>query len=68
MVIQRYSRCSAFDGYRKMSSDWSAVRCIWCGKTWRTKAKYVATKPDAPTGWMNMSDQEIREALKGRTV
>ena len=50
-VIQRHSRCSAFDGYRVMSSDYSAVRCSTCGRVWRTKARYVASLPDAPADW-----------------
>jgi hypothetical protein len=50
-VIQRRSRCSAFDGYRNMSSDYSAVRCSICGRVWRTKADYVKTLPDAEPDW-----------------
>jgi hypothetical protein len=40
-VVQYKQRCSAFDGYRTMRSDYSAVFCSECNKTWRTKAAYV---------------------------
>jgi hypothetical protein len=50
-VIQRHSRCSAFDGYRHMWSPYSAVRCSTCGAVWRTKAAYVAALPNAPADW-----------------
>lgn len=40
-VRQRNSRCSAFDGYRTMSSEYSFVVCKTCGACGRTKAKYV---------------------------
>lgn len=40
-VVQRNSRCSAFDGYRSMYSDYSAVMCGKCGCGWRTKAQFV---------------------------
>lgn len=32
---------SAFNGYRKTSSDYSEVYCTVCRRAWRTKAKYV---------------------------
>lgn len=32
---------SAFNGYRHTYSDYSQVRCLWCGRFWRTKANYV---------------------------
>jgi len=36
-------RCnhSAFNGYHKTSSDYSLIRCMKCGHSWRTKAEYV---------------------------
>lgn len=40
-VSQRHQRCSAFDGYHPMYSDYSAIRCLSCGYSWRTKAVYV---------------------------
>lgn len=51
IVIQRNSRCSAFDGYRKMFSPFSCVRCRECRSTWRTKADFVPQLPDAPADW-----------------
>jgi len=46
VVLQRNSRCSAFDGYRPMFSDYSAVQCHACGTVWRTKADFVLSLPD----------------------
>jgi hypothetical protein len=45
-VLQRNSRCSAFDGYRSMFSDYSAVQCHACGTVWRTKADFVLRLKD----------------------
>jgi hypothetical protein len=47
VVVQRHSRCSAFDGYRVMWSPYSGLRCMKCGTFWRTKAGYVDSLPDA---------------------
>lgn len=52
-VIQRYCNYSAFNGYHRTPSDYSAIRCPTCRGVWRTKAAYVATLPDAPAGWEN---------------
>lgn len=46
VVLQRNQRCSAFDGYRVMSSDYSCVQCHICGTCWRTKADFVNTLPN----------------------
>ena len=46
VVLQRNSRCSAFDGYRQMFSDYSAVQCHACGTVWRTKADFVLSLPN----------------------
>jgi len=37
-------RCnhSAFNGYKATPSDYSQLRCLRCGKFWRTKAAYVS--------------------------
>lgn len=32
---------SAFSGYRRTASEYSALTCITCGAAWRTKARYV---------------------------
>ena len=50
-VTQRNQRCSAFDGYQCMSSDYSAVRCKVCHACWRTKANFVDHLPTAPADW-----------------
>jgi hypothetical protein len=44
--VQAY-RCnySAFNGYHRMPSDYSHVRCVNCHGTWRTKALYVESLP-----------------------
>lgn len=46
-VLMRNANRSAFNGYRRTPSDYSAVRCPACHLVWRTKAAYVATLPDA---------------------
>lgn len=66
MVTMRECNYSAFNGYHWTPSAYSAVRCVWCGSTWRTKGKYVARKPDAPDGWERWSPAEWRKALKGK--
>lgn len=43
VVVQRNCRCSAFDGYHPMYSDYSAVQCHSCRCVWRTKARFVET-------------------------
>lgn len=45
-VMRRQVRCSAFDGYRTMCSDYSTVACPQCGSAWRTRARYVYLLPD----------------------
>jgi hypothetical protein len=40
-VMKRNYRCSAFDGYRSMPSDYSTVICMSCNACGRTKAQYV---------------------------
>lgn len=47
VVVHRLCNYSAFSGYRRTRSDYSAVRCLVCGRFWRTKAAYVRTLPDA---------------------
>jgi len=47
VVTQRYCNHSAFSGYQHTPSDWSAVRCLECHATWRTKAPYVVRLRDA---------------------
>lgn len=38
---------SAFSGYRRTTSRYSAVHCRNCGRIWRTKAAYVDELPMA---------------------
>lgn len=47
-MTARKGNRSAFNGYRWTPSDYSEVRCTVCGRSWRTKAKYVDALPDAP--------------------
>lgn len=51
-VYQRYCNHSAFNGYRETYSEYSSVRCLRCGASWRTKADFVSFLPD-------MSEEEI---------
>jgi hypothetical protein len=48
-VVQRHGNASAFSGYHWTSSAYSGVRCLACGRFWRTKAAYVETLPDLET-------------------
>ena len=57
VVLQRYGNCSAFNGYRFQSSDYSAVQCYGCGTLWRTKAAFVAQLKDGPNVYDLPSDQ-----------
>lgn len=40
-VTDRNGNRSAFNGYHWQASQWSAVVCLRCGCSWRTKANYV---------------------------
>lgn len=40
-VINRYCNYSAFNGYDLAPSDYSAIVCLCCQRTWRTRASYV---------------------------
>jgi len=41
LVTAYRNNTSAFNGYRRTSSDYSEVRCMQCRGIWRTKAAYV---------------------------
>lgn len=47
VVVDRNCNYSAFNGSRYTPSDYSLIRCLGCGKFWRTKAKYVYTLRNA---------------------
>jgi len=47
VVLVRNGNYSAFNSYRFTHSDYSSVTCLDCGRTWRTKAAYVAKLCDA---------------------
>lgn len=55
-VVVHY-RCnySAFSGYKRTTSDYSAVKCLKCLSRWRTKADYVLLLPK--------EGEEIREVI-----
>ena len=38
VVVDRHCNYSAFNGYRRTPSNYSCVRCLKCGRYWRTKA------------------------------
>jgi len=40
-ITQYLCNHSAFSGYKKTFSSYSAVRCFSCGACWRTNADYV---------------------------
>lgn len=42
-VVQWFCNHSAFNGYRQTPSAYSEIRCLACGRGWRTKAAYVNT-------------------------
>jgi hypothetical protein len=46
VVVQRHGNASAFNGYRWQDSGYSSVRCLGCGRYWRTRASYVESLPD----------------------
>jgi hypothetical protein len=50
-VTQRRCNHSSFNGNRRTSSTYSAVRCKLCYSCWRTQATYVNELPDAPDDW-----------------
>lgn len=45
-VLDRLCNHSAFNGYRRTPSEYSAVCCRGCRSIWRTRADYVAKLPD----------------------
>lgn len=57
VVTVRHANHSAFNGYHRTPSDYSALRCVRCGRVWRTKAGYVALLPD---GTHNTTLDEVR--------
>lgn len=42
VIVDYKCNFSAFNGWRKQPSDYSSVRCVECGFSWRTKAGYVS--------------------------
>jgi hypothetical protein len=58
-VVMRKCNYSAFNGYRRTSSDYSLVECFVPGCTWmtRTKASYVNALPDATDADMGINRQ-----------
>lgn len=45
VVWQYRVACSAFNGYRAESSNYSGVVCWSCKRVWRTAARYVDRLP-----------------------
>ena len=48
-VTLRCANRSAFSGYHWTRSRYSAIKCLMCGRRWRTAAAYVMALPDATT-------------------
>lgn len=40
-VVQYHGNASAFNGYHWTPSAYSGIRCLECGRFWRTRADYV---------------------------
>jgi hypothetical protein len=59
---------SAFNGYHFTPSDYSAVQCLTCGASWRTKAKYVSDLPDIPRGLRGALWQDVKKEMKKRKI
>lgn len=58
MVVQRNHNRSAFSGYKRTWSEYSAVACTVCHGHWRTRAGYVRDLPDGlatSDGWVRRS-------------
>lgn len=47
VVVVRQGNYSAFNGYRFTPSAYSQVRCLVCGRYWRTNAAWVGSCRDA---------------------
>lgn len=65
-VIDRHCNHSAFNGYKRTWSRYSAVVCLSCGQYWRTAAAYVDGAPDLPehVDWRFPEERErARRAL-----
>lgn len=45
-VVNRRCNYSAFNGYQRTYSAYSALRCLRCGSAWRSKALYVSVIKD----------------------
>jgi len=45
-VYNRMCNYSAFNGYHRTPSDYSALVCLFCFHPWRSKAAYVRSTPD----------------------
>jgi len=63
-------RCnhSAFNGYACTSSNYSAVKCLRCGRHWRTTAAYVERLQAIAADEVNISSgyEGHAEAMKAR--
>lgn len=47
VVTMRNHNRSAFNGYRVTPSRYSELLCLACGRSWRSRAKFVARLRDA---------------------
>ena len=62
MVTQRHTSHSPFFfGGREMPSEYSKVQCCTCGRSWRSKAKFIADLPNAPEAWWRLSEAQLSE-------
>jgi len=64
VVVMRNCNFSAFNGYHKTPSDYSAIKCTrpGCMGLWRSKSSYVDLLPDSVTfdaSAPNVSDNNL---------
>lgn len=46
VVVHRRCNFSTFNGRHWTPSAWSLLSCLDCGRSWRSKGKYVDDLPD----------------------
>jgi hypothetical protein len=56
-VQDRKCNYSAFNGWHRTPSEYSAVWCPLCPTQWRTKAAYVNTLPDGDVNTIQLPGQ-----------
>jgi hypothetical protein len=65
-VLDRHCNHSAFNGYHRTWSAYSALQCLRCGRVWRTKAAYVDLLKDRADSEENVSWGHASHAARMR--